>query len=153
MTPKDIPVKAEKEDLVSASCRRDERERPAAALAMTAQLPERANAPRISGTRRWCASRFLRLGIGLFGLFGVWPFATAAFALDPQKAVSQFVHAAWTEKEGAPANIAAITQTQDGNNVLTLFEDREGNIWLGSAPGLDRNLDLPTGRPKRLCGG
>jgi len=36
MTPKDIPVKAEKEDLVSASCRRDERERPAAALAMTA---------------------------------------------------------------------------------------------------------------------
>jgi len=150
MTPKDIPVKAEKEDLVSASCRRDVRERPAAALAMNPQLLERANAPRISGTRRWDASRFLRLGIGLFG---VWPFATAAFALDLQKAVSRFVHAAWTEKEGAPANIAAITQTQDGNNVLTLFEDREGNIWLGSAPGLDRYLDLPTGRPKRLCGG
>ena len=83
----------------------------------------------------------------------MWPFATTAFALDPHKAITQFVHTVWTEKEGAPANIAAITQTQDGNKVLTLFEDREGNIWLGSAPGLDRYLDLPTGRPKRLCGG
>jgi hypothetical protein len=56
-------------------------------------------------------------------------------------------------EEGAPANIAAITQTQDGNYVLTLFDDREGNIWSGSTLGLDRYLDLPTGRPKRLCGG
>ena len=63
----------------------------------------------------------VRLGIGLFA---VWPFATTAFALDPHKAITQFVHTVWTEKEGAPANIAAITQTQDGNYVLTLFEER-----------------------------
>jgi hypothetical protein len=117
---------------------------------MNPQLLEPAIARHISGTPRWCTSRFVRLGIGLFA---VWPFATTAFALDPQKAITQFVHAAWTEKEGTPANIAAITQTQDGNYVLTLFEDREGNIWSGSTLGLDRYLDLPTGRPKRLCGG
>lgn len=63
------------------------------------------------------------------GLFAVWPFAIAAFARDPQKANTQFVHAAWTEKEGVPANIAAITQTQDDNYLLILFEDSEGNIW------------------------
>jgi hypothetical protein len=40
-------------------------------------------------------------------------FATAAFALDPQKAITQFVHSAWTEKEGAPARITALTQTKD----------------------------------------
>jgi hypothetical protein len=117
---------------------------------MNLQLLEPAIAPHISGTRQWCASRSVRLVISLFA---VWLFATASFALDPQKAITQFVHAAWTEKEGAPANIAAITQTQDGNYVLTLFEDREGNIWSGSTIGLDRYLDLPIGRPKRLCGG
>jgi hypothetical protein len=117
---------------------------------MNLQLLEPSIAPHISGTRRWCASHFVRLGIGLFA---VWLFATTAFALDPQKAITQFVHATWTEKEGAPANIAAITQTKDGNYVLTLFEDGEGNIWSGSTLGLERHLDLPSGRPKRLCGG
>jgi hypothetical protein len=117
---------------------------------MNLQLLEPAIAPHISATHQWCASRSLRLVISWFA---VLPFATAAFALDPQKAITQFVHAAWTEKERDPANIAAITQTQDGNYVLTLFEDREGNIWSGSTFGLDRYLDLPAGRPKRLCGG
>jgi hypothetical protein len=117
---------------------------------MDLQLLEPAIALHISGTLQWCASRSVQLGIGLLA---VWPFATAAFALDPQKAITQFVQAAWTEKEGVPANIAAITQTQDGNYVLTLFEDREGNIWSGSTFGLDRYLDLPAGRPRRLFGG
>jgi hypothetical protein len=116
---------------------------------MNLQLPEPAIATHISGTRQWCTSRSVRLGIGLFA---VWPFATAAFAFDPQKAITQFVHAVWTEKEGVPANIAAVTQTQDGNSVFTVFEDREGNIWPGSNFGLDRYLDFPAGRPKRLCG-
>ena len=117
---------------------------------MNLQLLEPAIAPHISGTSQWCASRSVRLVISLFA---VWLFVTASFALDPQNAITQFVHAAWTEKEGTPANIAAITQTRDGNYVLTLFEDREGNTWSGSTLGLDRYLDLPTGRPKRLCGG
>ena len=50
--------------------------------------------------------------------------ATAAFALDPQKSITQFVHTAWTEKDGAPANIRALTQTKDGF------------LWLGTQTGL-----------------
>jgi hypothetical protein len=66
---------------------------------MNPQLLEPAIAPYISGTRRWCASRFVRLGIGLFA---VRPFATSVFALDPEKAINQIVHAAWTAKKEHP---------------------------------------------------
>ena len=58
------------------------------------------------------------------GCFAVCLFATAAFALDPQKAITQFVHTAWTEKDGAPADIRALTQTKDGY------------LWLGTLTGL-----------------
>jgi ligand-binding sensor domain-containing protein len=88
---------------------------------MNLQLLEPAIAPHISGTRQWCASRSVRLVISLFA---VWLFATAAFALDSQKAITQFVHTAWTEKDGAPADIEAITQTKDGY------------LWLGTLTGL-----------------
>ena len=88
---------------------------------MNLQLLEPAIAPHISGTRQWCASRSVRLVISLFA---VWLFATAAFALDSQKAITQFVHTAWTEKDGAPADIVAITQTKDGY------------LWLGTLTGL-----------------
>ena len=88
---------------------------------MKLQLLESAIAPHISGTRQWCASRSVRLVISLFA---VWLFATAAFALDSQKAITQFVHTAWTEKDGAPADIEAITQTKDGY------------LWLGTLTGL-----------------
>ena len=98
---------------------------------MNLQLLEPAIAPHISGTRRWCASRFVRLGIGLFA---VWPFATTAFALDPQKAITQFVHAAWTAKEEAPANIAAITQTQDGKLRLDPVRRLGGQHLVGKHP-------------------
>jgi ligand-binding sensor domain-containing protein len=88
---------------------------------MNLQLLEPAIAPHISGTRQWCASRSVRLVISLFA---VWLFATAAFALDSQKAITQFVHTAWTEKDGAPADIEAITQTKDGY------------LWLRTLTGL-----------------
>src|ERR1700729_540578 len=88
---------------------------------MTLQLLEPAIAPHISGTRQWCASRSVRLVISLFA---VWLFATAAFALDPQKSITQFAHTVWTEKDGAPADIVAITQTSDGY------------LWLGKPTGL-----------------
>jgi hypothetical protein len=73
---------------------------------MNLQLLEPAIAPHISGTRQWCASRSVRLVISLFA---VWLFATAAF---------------WTENDGAPADIEAITQTRDGY------------LWLGTLTGL-----------------
>jgi len=88
---------------------------------MKLQLLEPANAPHISGTRQWCASRSVRLVISLFAL---WLFATAAFALDPQKSVNQFADTVWTEKDGAPPDIEAITQTKDGY------------LWLGTLTGL-----------------
>jgi len=88
---------------------------------MNLQLLEPAIAPHISGTHQWCSSRSVRLVISLFA---VWLFATAAFALDPQKSITQFVHTAWTEKDGAPSDIVAITQTKDGY------------LWLGTPTGL-----------------
>src|SRR6202167_6090052 len=88
---------------------------------MNRQLLEHAKGRDISGTRQWCAPRSVRLVISLFA---VWLFATAAFALDPQKSITQFAHTAWTEKDGAPADIVAITQTKDGY------------LWLGTPTGL-----------------
>jgi ligand-binding sensor domain-containing protein len=88
---------------------------------MNLQLLEPAIAPHISGTRQWCASRSVRLVISLFV---VWLFATAAFALDPQKSITQFAHTVWTEKDGAPSDIVAITQTSDGY------------LWPGTPTGL-----------------
>jgi signal transduction histidine kinase/ligand-binding sensor domain-containing protein len=88
---------------------------------MNLQLLEPAIAPHISGTRQWCASRSVRLVISLFA---VWLFATAAFALDPQKSITQFAHTVWTERDGAPADIEAIAQTKDGY------------LWLGTLTGL-----------------
>jgi signal transduction histidine kinase/ligand-binding sensor domain-containing protein len=68
--------------------------------------------------------RTLRLARLIIAWLAVCLFGVAAFALDPQKSVTQFAHTAWTEKDGAPADIVAITQTQDGS------------LWLGTWTGL-----------------
>jgi signal transduction histidine kinase/streptogramin lyase len=52
--------------------------------------------------------------------------ATLAFALDPDRAITQFVHTSWTEKDGAPINARALAQTQDGY------------LWIGTTAGLFR---------------
>jgi ligand-binding sensor domain-containing protein len=52
--------------------------------------------------------------------------ATLAFALDTQRAITQFVHTSWTEKEGAPSNVRALVQTVDGY------------LWIGTTAGLFR---------------
>jgi signal transduction histidine kinase/ligand-binding sensor domain-containing protein len=50
----------------------------------------------------------------------------SAFALDPQKSITQFVHTAWTERDGAPDDVRALAQTKDGY------------LWIGAAAGLFR---------------
>jgi signal transduction histidine kinase/ligand-binding sensor domain-containing protein len=48
----------------------------------------------------------------------------SAFALDPQKPITQFIHTSWTEQQGAPDDIRALAQTTDGY------------LWLGTTNGL-----------------
>ncbi len=53
--------------------------------------------------------------------------APAAYALDPLKAISQYVHTAWDSDQGLPQNsVSAIVQTSDGY------------IWFGTQEGLVR---------------
>jgi signal transduction histidine kinase/ligand-binding sensor domain-containing protein len=59
-------------------------------------------------------------------LFVLLLLATSAFALDPQKSVTQFVHTSWTEKDGVPSGIWALAQTTDGY------------LWIGATTGLFR---------------
>ena len=47
-----------------------------------------------------------------------------AFALDRDRTLTQFHHTAWTAKDGAPSQITALAQTEDGY------------LWIGSARGL-----------------
>ena len=47
-------------------------------------------------------------------------------AAGADRTIGQFVHTAWVAKDGAPANITAITQTTDGY------------LWLASSQGLYR---------------
>ena len=71
------------------------------------------------------AHMMLRTGrLAVFVL--AWLGARPAFALDPEKHISQFTHTAWTEKDGAPSDIRAIAQTTDGY------------LWLGTTGGLFR---------------
>jgi hypothetical protein len=79
------------------------------ALAMNLQWLESVIAAHISTAAQPRAWRSVPLVVPLVvGCFAVCLFATAAFALDPQKAITQFVHTAWTEKDGAPADIRAL---------------------------------------------
>ncbi len=52
--------------------------------------------------------------------------AAPAHALDPTRRIEQFHHTVWTQRDGVPAEIYAISQTPDGF------------LWLGSTSGLYR---------------
>ena len=51
---------------------------------------------------------------------------SAAYALDPTRAIAQFHHTSWSTEDGIPADIWSIAQTPDGY------------LWLGSVNGLYR---------------
>jgi ligand-binding sensor domain-containing protein len=57
---------------------------------------------------------------------GALTVAAPAWALDPDKSITQLVHTAWTAKEGAPTDVSALAQTTDGY------------LWLGTTSGLFR---------------
>jgi hypothetical protein len=67
------------------------------ALAINPQLLEPVIATHISEARRSRAWRLARLVIGWLA---VCLFATAAFALDPGKQITQYAHTAWRAQDG-----------------------------------------------------
>lgn len=50
-----------------------------------------------------------------------------AVALDPARAVTQYVHRWWTPRQGLPSN-----------DVTAIAQDREGYLWIGTAAGVVR---------------
>ena len=67
--------------------------------------------------------RFLALALILF----VSSRSQPAFALDSQKAISQYIVDSWTSEDGLPQNtVTAVAQTADGY------------LWLGTEEGLAR---------------
>jgi len=66
--------------------------------------------------------RSLTLCISLFIVLCGAP----TFALDGDRSIVQFHHTFWSENEGAPSEISALAQTEDGY------------LWIGSARGLFR---------------
>jgi len=51
----------------------------------------------------------------------------AAMALDPTKAITQYVHSSWRVEEGLPSN-----------GVTKILETRDGYLWVGTQGGLAR---------------
>lgn len=53
--------------------------------------------------------------------------ASIVLALDPQKAVTQYSHQVWQDKDGLPQN-----------SILVITQTRDGYLWLGTEEGLAR---------------
>ena len=75
-------------------------------------------------TMDWLSKRLLPLTLGLLCL--VLPLRSAR-ALDPAKAITQYVHSTWRVEDGLPQN--AITK---------ILETRDGYLWVGTQSGLAR---------------
>jgi signal transduction histidine kinase/ligand-binding sensor domain-containing protein len=91
---------------------------------MNLQLLEPAIATHISRARQ---PRAWRSAWPVIGWFAVCLSATAAFALDPSKQITQYAHTAWRAQDGLFGSaIHGITQTKDGY------------LWIGTQTGLLR---------------
>ena len=66
-----------------------------------------------------------RMPVYIVGLLLNW--IPTGFALDPNKAITQYIHEAWTTENGLPQN-----------SVKALVQSREGYLWLGTEEGLVR---------------
>jgi ligand-binding sensor domain-containing protein len=80
--------------------------------------------PVVNPSEAFCPNRqiALTLWICLLIVFRCAP----TFALDRDRSIVQFHHTAWSENDGAPSEISALAQTEDGY------------LWIGSARGLFR---------------
>jgi signal transduction histidine kinase/ligand-binding sensor domain-containing protein/DNA-binding response OmpR family regulator len=65
----------------------------------------------------------IRISLSVAGMLGT----TNAHALDPSKAISQYVHGHWDTENGLPQN-----------SVSALLQTRDGYIWVGTQEGLVR---------------
>ena len=59
----------------------------------------------------------------VLALFG----SKVTFALDPKKAITQYVHDLWSTEDGLPQN-----------SILSITQTRDGYLWLGTWGGLAR---------------
>src|ERR1700761_8729054 len=68
-----------------------------------------------------------RLGTALVPVLALALAASRSHALDPHKAITQYVQTAWTDRTGLPQNsVSSIAQTNDGY------------LWFGTEEGLAR---------------
>ena len=75
---------------------------------------------------RWMTKNLLFAFRILSVAVGVWMEPGIAHAESNDRTIRQFVHTAWTAKDGAPGNVLALAQTTDGF------------LWIGTSLGLYR---------------
>jgi PAS domain S-box-containing protein len=76
--------------------------------------------------REDCLRRRWLLRCAIAGLAGVC-FAVSAFALDPTRAVSQYLHDSWGTERGWP-----------GGSITAIAQSSDGYLWVGTDKGLVR---------------
>jgi ligand-binding sensor domain-containing protein/signal transduction histidine kinase len=84
-------------------------------------LLRECNTFRKAQTRKRCSSQWLLTAI--IALFFVYP----VYALDPHRAVSQYIHDSWSYEKGFP-----------GGSVNGIAQSSDGYLWIGTDNGLYR---------------
>ncbi|MDB6162828.1 MAG: hypothetical protein JWL98_260, partial [Xanthomonadaceae bacterium] len=69
-------------------------------------------------------TRLLSLALGALAVISPWQRASA---LDPSKAITQYVHSTWDMDDGLPHN-----------GVTRILEAKDGYLWVGTQAGLAR---------------